>query len=241
MAIYESKFIIGVTDICKNREIKNKAILRMFQDIAGMQSDKVHFGINDIDRTKLSWIILNWKIQVLKRPIYNDKVIIKTWIRDANKVFLYRDFEMCDNLGNILAIGTSKWAFINIDTKELTSIPKDVINAYEEEEKSVFEKRIIPKLKEASNYISKVDYKILRRDIDVNEHVHNLNYLDIAYEALPYAMYNQTECNNLEILFKKQIKFNDKIIAAYAKEKNENIIAIKSEDEETLHAIIKLF
>ena len=29
------------------------------------------------------------------------------------------------------------------------------------------------------------DYTVLRRDIDINNHMHNLNYLDMAYDILP--------------------------------------------------------
>ena len=36
-------------------------------------------------------------------------------------------------------------------------------------------------------------YNIQRRDIDINQHMHNLSYLDMAYEILPDNIYN----NNL--------------------------------------------
>ena len=241
MAIYKREFYIGVTDIGKDRKITNRAILRIFQDIAGMQSEEAQFGINQIEETKLSWIILNWKLEVIKRPIYNSKVIVKTWIRNSNKVFLYRDFEMYDENEKKIAKCTSKWAFLNIDTKELTQISKKVIDSYGEESKMAFDQKEIPKLKEQSNYSNKVNYSILKRDIDINNHVHNLNYLDIAYEAMSNIKKTYKEYNNLEILFKKQIKLDDKIIVLCEEKKDESQIAIKSEDEKILHALIKLY
>lgn len=241
MAIFERKFIIGVTDIGKKRELKNRAIIRIFQDVAGMHSEQVHFGINDIKRTRQSWIILNWKIQVKKRPTYNEEVIVKTWIRNANKISMYRDFALYDNSGKLLVIGTSKWALIDIDTKELVPLSRDVILLYGEEKDSIFEEKTVDKIKEPAQYSSVIQYKIPREDIDINEHVHNLYYLDMAYEALPDKIYNKKECDNFEILYKKQIKIDDKIACFYAFENNQNYIVIKSEDQKTLHAIIKLY
>ena len=123
----------------------------------------------------------------------------------------------------------------------MAELTPEIIDLYKREDKSVFEEKNLPKLKEPVSYISEIDYPILRSDIDINNHVHNLYYLDFAYEALPEHIYKAEECNNIEIMYKKQIKLGDKIVCKYSKENNEHIISIKSEDESVLHAIIKLY
>ncbi len=47
-------------------------------------------------------------------------------------------------------------------------------------------------------------YTAVRRDIDANHHVNNVNYLEFAYDALPEKINLNFE--NLEIFYKKQIK-----------------------------------
>ena len=42
-------------------------------------------------------------------------------------------------------------------------------------------------------------------------------------------------------MYKRQIKLDDNIICYYTQNENENIVTIKSEDDKTLHAIIKLY
>ena len=103
------------------------------------------------------------------------------------------------------------------------------------------EKTNIAKLKEPVEIQSKTEYSVSRRDIDINNHVHNLYYLDYAYEALPEEVYRAEECNNIEIMYKKQVKLGDEIVCNYTKEDNQNIVTIKSKDESMLHAIIKLY
>ena len=80
-----------------------------------------------------------------------------------------------------------------------------------------------------------------KRPFQKLNHVHNIYYLDFAYEALPEKIYRNDECNNIEIMYKKQIKLGDRIICKYCKEENSHIISIKSEDDKILHAIIKLY
>lgn len=242
MAFFECKYRLGLTDVSRSNRMTNKAILKVLENAGGMHSDKAGYGLNDIERTKLSWVLLSWKVQVLQRAFYNSEIKIRTWARDYNKAVTYRDFEIFDVQTNKLIVkASSKWTLINIETKELEPITEEIVKPYLPEEKSVFEDRIIPKLKETKEYDSKIEYRVQRRDIDINEHVHNLYYLDFAYEVLPEDVYRQAECDNIEIMYKKQVKLSDEIVCLYKKEDRKNIIAIKSKDEKVLHTIINLY
>ena len=71
--------------------------------------------------------------------------------------------------------------------------------------------------------------------------MHNLNYLLLAYETLPQEIYDSSECNNIEIMYKKSIMLGDSIKCFYSYFNNAHYITIKSEDEKCLHSIIKLY
>ena len=45
-------------------------------------------------QTGFVWILLDWKIKILSRPYWNDKIVIKTWPSKADLLSCYRDFEM---------------------------------------------------------------------------------------------------------------------------------------------------
>ena len=85
-----------------------------------------------------------------------------------------------------------------------------------------------------------MSYTARRRDIDVIGHMHNLYYLYLAYEALPEEEYSKRPFNHIRIQYKNQIKLGETVICKYAKVDGENVVVIKSEDDKTLHAIIKL-
>lgn len=241
MAVFECEYTIGLTDVGESNLLTNKAIIKVLENAGGMHSEKVGYGLNEIDETKLSWILLSWKVKVLNRAKYNSKIKVKTWARDTNRVFTYRDYEIYDEQENLIILASSKWALINIDTKSLARLPEDLIGKYKPENKKVFEETEILKLKEANSYSSEVNLKVLRNQIDVNDHVHNLFYLDFAYEALPENVYKENRFNNIDIMYKKQIKYNDKIKCLYSFENNKYIIAIKSEDDSILHAIVNVY
>lgn len=241
MSIYKCKYRIGLKDVAKSNQITNKAILEILENAGGRHSAEVGYGLNDIEKTHLSWVLLGWKVQIIKRPKYNEEISVETWPRNSNRAFSYRDYEIYDESGKLCIIATSKWTLINIKDGKLAELNSEVLSLYKDEGKSVFEDKNLPKLKEPENHTSQFCYKILRRDIDINNHVHNLYYLDFAHEVLPEDIYRGNECNNIEIMYKKQIKLGDEIICLYAKEDERNIVTIKSKNEENLHAIIRLY
>ena len=97
------------------------------------------------------------------------------------------------------------------------------------------------KLQEPINFSNEYIYNTQRRDIDVNKHMHNLNYLDLAYETLPEEIYNNEEFNNIEIMYKKAIKLGDVSKCLYSFENSKHTVVIKSLDEKSLHCIINLW
>ena len=90
------------------------------------------------------------------------------------------------------------------------------------------------------DFKSEIIYETKRKDIDVIGHMHNLYYLDLAYEALPEDVYQKRLLDNIRIMYKKEIKLGDTVICRYAYNDNKHIVTIQSEDEKILHAIIEL-
>ena len=40
-----------------------------------------------VEQTKVTWVLLEWKLQVIKRPKYGQKINIDTWARYTNKCY----------------------------------------------------------------------------------------------------------------------------------------------------------
>lgn len=239
--IYKEKFKIGLKDVWKGKQISNKAILEYLEDIAAYHSDSVGYGINTSTTTHLTWLLLDWKVKVIKRPEYGQTLDIHTWSRQIIKCYAYRDFEIYDEKNNLCVIATSKWLLINNQTGKITKIEQQMAEKYQSElEKKVFGQTEIEKIKLPQNYKSSIKYQIKRKDIDVIGHVHNLYYLDIAYETLPDEVYKKRPFDEIQIMYKKEIKLGDTVICKYTKEEEKHIIVIQSENEKILHAIIEL-
>jgi len=242
MDIFTKEFDISFSDINQNNELSNKGILKIMQEIAGLHSSSLGYGLNDAPKTGYAWLLLNWKLKVFSRPKWEDTLTVNTWSKSMNPLFAYRDIEIYDNNNNLVAISSSKWILFDINKKSLIKIPSEVKDKFPSVDKSIFEEKFVEKLKEPENSEFIMNYKIQRRDIDTNHHVNNLNYLDYAYEALPENIFSNMSFSNVEIMYKHEAKLGDTISVFYSHtEENQYIITIKDEEKKNLHAIVKLY
>lgn len=239
--IYKETLKAGLKDIGKDNKIKNRAILEYLENTGAYHSDLVGYGVNDISKTGVSWILLGWKLQVINRPKYGQTLTINTWGRRMYKFYTYRDFEIFDDKGNMCAIATSKWCLIDIKKKSLVRLTNDIVQKYEPEEKHVFSEEEMDKLNLPQEFVSSTKYKVIRKDIDINEHLHNLYYLDLAYEALPNDVYKRRSFDNVMIMYKKEIKLGDLVNCKYAFQDGKHIVVIESNDAKIVHCVIQLF
>ena len=76
--IVEREYYVKLSEIGKENKITNKALLGILEDIGGVHSNIAGYGIKTMDQTRLTWILIDWKVQVIRRPEY------------AEKIFLYR-------------------------------------------------------------------------------------------------------------------------------------------------------
>lgn len=240
--IYKEKFKIGLKDVWKGEEISNIAILEYLENIAAYHSDSVGYGVNTTKQTNLNWLLLDWKVKVLKRPKYGQELEIHTWSRKIEKFYAYRDFEIYDEQMNLCAIATSKWLLVNSKTGKISRVDSEMAEKYQSEiDKMVFENEEITKMNIPENFENEIIYQVQRRDIDVIGHMHNLYYLDIAYEALPKDIYEERHFDNVRIMYKKETKLGEKVVGKYSNVEGKNVVVIQSEDGKVLHSIIELY
>lgn len=207
------------------------------EDAGGVHSNKVGYGLLDIPKKKRSWILLNWKVKIIKRSKYSETLKVKTWSCGMDRLYAIRDFEVFNENNELVVIASSKWVCCDTEKMAITKIDDDIKNAYTIEPRTVFDDKI-EKLKEPNEFINSLTIEITKDMLDVNNHVHNLNYIDFASHILPYEI--MQNASNIEVMYKKEITEMSNIKCLYSIENDAHIVTIKSEDEKILHAIIKL-
>lgn len=229
-------FMVGYRHVDMDYRLTDRAILGYFEDAAGKHSSGVGYGVLDIPKTHLAWFLISVKLKVYKRPMYGETVTAITWSKGANRVFAFRDYELRNAEGELVAAGASVWVPIDRRTGAMMRLTSEIMEAFGTEDKSAL--KTGGKLREPKSYSATGEQKITASMIDFNEHVHNTYYIDFLNEILPESL-RGAEINDLEIFYKNQILIGETVKLFYGEENGSHYVSIKTEDEKELHAIIK--
>lgn len=236
--IFTEKFYVGYSDINKKHELSNVSILKIFQDIACMHSSEVGDGMK---HTKDRWFLTGYHIKVCKRPKYEERLTVVTWNREMKSGIASREVEFYNESGELAIIGLSNWVRMDGETLRPTRLSKEIAEKYQSEpERNNFASPWVAKLKECDTYLTKKECFIDRNWIDANEHMNNVFYIELATIALPEEIYQQGECNEFLITYRKAIPYGETVPCYYGEDELERTICIKSGDNGDVHAVVKM-
>lgn len=235
--LYETA--VAYSDLGPDQRLSPQGLLRLLQEAASVASDDVGFGLKDISRTGVHWILSSWRVELKEHPLWRTSLRIETWPRTMDGFLSDRDYLVWDGDREI-ARGTSRWVLVDAATGRLTRITEAVRDAYRDQldNRDLFEGcRPVPGSgKTPEGLPAAFEATACRRDIDTNHHVNNLRYLDYALEALPEEVYEDLP-STVEISFRKQILLGTPVQCLYTlTEDGKHQVEIRSESgEKTIH------
>lgn len=192
--------------------LKPSALLNFLQDMATVNAEMLGFGYSFTHPKNYGWFLIKYRMEFDDYPAELDEVIIKTEARGISKILANRDFEIwtSDNKKRLGRVA-SQWMMIDLETKNILPLSKfvDFMPALEKRESDLsFEKICAP---QAVNF--EKTFEIRYDDIDVNQHVNNANYVVWAFETLPYEFKSKHKMKTLDIVYKKEIAFGNKVLS----------------------------
>jgi medium-chain acyl-[acyl-carrier-protein] hydrolase len=204
-------------------------LMNFCDDIAISQSELLGIGIEVLRNRKVSWVLHQWNLTIEQYPVYMETIRIRTTPQATRKFYAYRKYEIFNQAGNKIAEAETVWLLIDFEKKRPVKIPDDISNAYEmEREGCGAPDMIMPAEPSVSD--KKVEFDVRFSDIDTNQHVNNAKYMEWAIETMPQDIILNCRIRNVNICYKKELKFGDSI---------ESIVELKTENDRTrgLHRI----
>lgn len=228
----EEQFYIGVLDFDKNYELMNERLLYYLESAAAKHSNIAGIGIKQMEQTRITWVLINWKVDVNRRPKYNENIRVKTWSASVDRLYAYRDFEIYDSDNKLIATATSKWVLMNMDTWKVVKLNDEMADAYKTENMTIYPDFKYPKVDNSVDLTTNLkDIDITSNMIDINNHVHNTYYYTLGIEALPDDLKTK-QFDHFDIIYKKEIKKGEKIKCNYTNKDGQHIITIINENNE---------
>ncbi|MDO4562431.1 MAG: thioesterase [Clostridia bacterium] len=213
--MFTTDFTVRYNEIGPDRLATAATILTYLQDTAIEHSEAIGFGLDRLIELHKAWILLWWRVRVLRYPHYGEKVYSTTWPSKFVGVTGKREFTIRDIKGSPIVRADSMWAMYNTAKARLCAVGKEIAAAYRAENVRVFdteyEEITLPRDLEKRD-----SFHVRKHDIDTNSHVNNVRYLDYAIEQ--YGEFEQP--SEFTVRYKKMARPDDLIFPFVLKQDN---------------------
>ncbi len=230
---FHTKVFYG--DIDNSLNLSLSGALRLMQEAAVMHAAQSGYSVMDVERTRVVWLLVQWRVRLTGQVKWNEPVEVITWPQTMEKLTSNRCFRILDAQGREVAIGESIWLLANADTGRVMRIPQEVADAYDLIPDGVFEE---PFEKMPHDIGEKtLSAKVERRDLDTNRHVNNLVYLDYAKEALPVEIPLQ-DYPEVVIRYHRQLLLGDAFYCYHTALPDGHVVQICGEKTTHVHSTV---
>ncbi len=210
---YEEKITIKYSETDQNLAMKPFALLNFLQDIASKNAEDLGFGYSFIHPKNYAWFLLKYRMEFEEYPFDIQDLILKTEPRGYNKLFAFRDFELFRG-EKLLGRMHSMWSMVDIDSRSMIPVPTAIpdspyMKAFEKREDDL----AFAKITQITNPTLEKEFEVRYNDLDVNGHANNGNYIVWAFEPLSFKFKNAHSIKTLDMVYKKEAKFGEKLIS----------------------------
>ncbi|NVO09287.1 MAG: hypothetical protein HXX16_04920 [Bacteroidales bacterium] len=222
-------------DIDFNSRLNVFSLFNYFQEIAWEHAAILQFGLYDLSKKNLFWVLSRVRVEIVRLPKWAEKITLITYPRGIEGLFALRDYEIYDSKGSRIISGSSSWLILDAKNRRPIRLNDPDLNFFINERRALSVNA--SKVAEIKQNLIRVDNLVVKTsDIDLNHHVNNARYIEWAYNIFPLTFHKENMLKIVEVNFLAEGKENnDLCIELYQLSEKENTVSInRNEDKKEL-------
>ena len=241
MRFYEPKFYLDETFAVRSYEsgvtnhVSLPTLCNYLQEIAGLNAENLGWGIRKLQEEGLTWMLSRLHLKVARYVPWGEKITLRTWPSGMKgRLIATRCFQGADGAGAEVLQAHSEWLYVDMKAQKIAKLPESFADLVPPGT-SGFE---LPDIGGKFAHLPQVDGSadIITRhsDLDFNDHVNNVHYIEWMLENVACKMENG-KCGGrgatalpgeIDIVFRQAAKAGEALVSEFC-----------FDGEKTLHAI----
>ena len=210
--IYTEEFTLSTLICDEDDRLTIWGLARLFQDIAGDQSDMLGVGFEGLKPQHKAWVLTRVYYNVLRFPTAGEKLTLKTWAKKDNGLIAPRDYQLIDAKGDICATSSSNWVIIDTESRRVCRL-YDIIKLYETEDIHATKHEKLEKMQVPDDLEKIAHINVPYSALDHTRHVNNAEYMKWFSDAIPEICRPRScgrrEIAEFDINYLKETKYGD--------------------------------
>jgi acyl-ACP thioesterase len=209
-------------------------LCKYMQESAWHHAENLGVGFSHLSKDGLFWVLSQQFIRIDNIPKWGETVFVHTWPSGKDRLVYIRDFKIINQKQEVVCMARTKWFALDLKRRRPQNVDSyfnyDLTGA-----EQVFSHELT-KLEPVQTDQSIKSVQVESCDLDVNEHVNNVKYIEWILESFPLEFYKEKEIKEFEINYLAEAFYGNQLIVSSEKkdEGNYNHKIIRKEEPKEL-------
>jgi medium-chain acyl-[acyl-carrier-protein] hydrolase len=210
--LHRQPFPVHSYEVDTEGRLAPRALCAFLQEAAGGDAARAGYAMERLAEAGLVWVIQWMRVEVERYPRQGETLHVTTWARPFERALARREFDVVDEAGARVAVGTSRWVVVDLRARRLARLPEFVRRCPVPDRAPALD-RAPSALEPAEPPDLERRFEVRRGDLDTVRHVNNTRYVEWALETVPEDVQERCRPSAVEIAFRREAVYGDTVAA----------------------------
>ena len=177
-------FAVRAYEMGVGESVTLPALCNYMQEAAGVNAERLGWGIRELQETGLTWMLSRLRVSVLRYAPQHATVTVRTWPSGMKgRLVAKRCFLGLDENGAELFRASSEWLYVNLASQKIERLPETFADLVPPGTPDFELPDIGGKFAHLPSVDGSADVIARRSDLDFNDHVNNVHYVEWMMEV----------------------------------------------------------
>ena len=209
---WSETFKIRAYEVGPTGQVTIQSIFNYMQEAAGNHAAELGVSVDKLFKQNLTWVLSRVHLRVKKYPFWKQEVTIETWPADKDAYYAIRDFRILDENEYEIGQATTSWMMLDFVKRKPVLLPEYIEELKNTEQGRALDDRF-EKLTKLERVDSEKSFNVRLSDLDLNQHVNSVNYIEWALESVPAHNLKNYILTDVEVTYRAESNYGDRIEA----------------------------
>ncbi len=210
---FEKQFELRYFEMNKFQEASPTTMLTLLEETAADHCHAIGNSLFDLLNRNIGWVLVSGTMQIDRYPKYKENIKIRTWLSEFTTIKGIRENIIYDEKNHIIGRSKGMWLYFDIQKRRPVPIDKVFIDKWGIDKEQSMEYNLKQKISPIEISENHLEYKVNNFDIDSNQHVNNIRYLQWAMDTMPQHFLDMYTLSGIDGSFLSEAKYGDIIIS----------------------------
>lgn len=233
--IWKEVYTVRSYEIDANARLSVPVLCNFMQDAAGKHAHSLGVSVRQLRENNNTWVLSRLALQMKAYPCHHDQFEVMTWPSGSERLFALREFLFSLGPNQIIGSASTAWLVIGIKNRRPLRIKPflEKLNPISRPSGKTSDLPLFETMPEINHYHREIRFRVRYDDLDINQHVNNVSYVEWVIESIPAQKRIDAVLTGLEVHYQAEAFYGDIVISRCSSLDNRNGIFLHSVIKET--------